>query len=738
MRHRKLRHRFAVASSLCAAAMAATLALGAGPASAAITVPAFPSFGAYPAWLPANFQVSNIDHSEGSDTTLFVMQSISDLYSQAGIFPFSCQLTIAPIANQQCLQPVNNGGNNPNNTQSDTVDNFAGTEELQGVNDVGSGNGQSMLCGGLGGPVQGTPIDYSRSSKPFGVASCAGQGFGFAKDSVTAVDFQGINPALYGTPTGYNAIGSFASFDYTSGATITTPFPSAGIGDVADGWLPGDPTTCGFNGGAACTGSPLTDVTSNATAGSGLSRASSTAYRLWCQHGTATTGLSQIMDWGDLTNLGPNLEVLGVSLTASGTTATLLTNNENFPSSVAAGDAITGPDIPGGTTVTGVTAGTASTPGSITLSQGASNTATDTVHITTTAALPTGEGMPIGVPIRVIGVNGGSGTASTWNNFAKSTIGSGNCTTAPSGSGAGNLNENAASGPNPTTGQGPTGNLEIALENDANQIGDFANADWTGSAPDQATDIATSLYYMGNGAYLSNANASVSSIETSVPAGDPSSFVETQLTANGITAAVPTERANSFPAARTLWNIIRTDTVRASTAGFLNWFCDGGANGTINGNAITPMVAKGTDHINGGNFDGDLTNIINSQFDYSRLTDTSAELPAASQSTGNGVLNPNGTCEATQTVSTTAGSIASGNTTVTLAAPVPTTIQAGWPVYVPSGYSLTLPSGDKVASVSGSTITLTAAPTTSTGSVLPPTLYFPGHPPVLAVHDANS
>ena len=33
-----------------------------------------------------------MDHSEGSDTTLFVMQSISDLYAQAGISPFSCSI----------------------------------------------------------------------------------------------------------------------------------------------------------------------------------------------------------------------------------------------------------------------------------------------------------------------------------------------------------------------------------------------------------------------------------------------------------------------------------------------------------------------------------------------------------------------------------------------------------------------------------------------------------------------
>ena len=40
------------------------------------TIPAFPTFGTYPSWLPANDQVSNVDHAEGSDTTLFMMETI--------------------------------------------------------------------------------------------------------------------------------------------------------------------------------------------------------------------------------------------------------------------------------------------------------------------------------------------------------------------------------------------------------------------------------------------------------------------------------------------------------------------------------------------------------------------------------------------------------------------------------------------------------------------------------------
>jgi hypothetical protein len=808
----------------------------AAPASAALTVPTFPTFGTYPEWLPGNYQVSNIDISEGSDTTLEVMESISNLYSEAGLYPFSCALVATGSAtNQDCVAPsyavnttgatagsfsitiagyttdsgiawnataasiqatLSNGTNgpagttvtgspstgpgvytilpttvsltptlvtanfsgltggadtvtqasNPNNVQTDSVDNFAGSTEVQGVNDTGSSNGQGELCGSLNAPVA-TTVAYARSSSPFS-GTCNGLGFGFAKDSVTAVDFESIDPASYGTPSGYNKIGSFNSYDYSSADEISTPFPSGGIGDVADGWLPGDSPSCGYNGAAACSGTPFDDVDNTATPGSGLSATSSVAYRLWCQNDATDVnspgaGLTQIMDWGDLTNLGPNLEVVGLSV--NGTTTATLQTGENFPSTVAVGDAVTGPDIASGTQVAGVSGGT------LTLSPAASGTGTVTVRITTSSALQPGEGLPIGVPIRIIGDNGSSGTAKTWFNFAKSGAGSGNCTTAPTNGVGGNYNPNAASGPNPQTNQGTTGNLEIALENDANQIGDYANADWGGSDPaDEATDIATSLYFMGNGAYLSNPNASVANLElnSGTTVTGPTAFEETQLTANGVTAGTVTERNNSYPAARTLSNIVNVNADTASTGGFLDWLCDGGAPLTINGTLINPLTSKGTDHVDGGNYDTDLTNVINGEYDFSRLTDTSQELPNASQKTENGVVNPNGTCEATQAIGS--GGISTSSTAVTLGSLTadPTnvgtsTIQAGWPVYIPSGYGITLPSGDTVASVtaptstSTGTITLTEAPVSGTGSGNPPTLYFPGHPPVLAVSNLD-
>ena len=267
MKPRKLRRGFALASSLGVAAISATLLLGVGMAgtASAATIPAFPgqqgspnasapvpAFATYPWWLPENTTsgadtISNTDLSEGSDTTLFVMQAISDLYAQAGISPFSC--SIAATANSVCVQPTVSTPD-PNNTQSDETDNFSGTQELQGTNDVGSGNGQSELCGSNPSAPAGTTVDYSRSSKPISTSTCpTGVELGFAKDAVVAVDFQTINPALYGTPNGYlnqtdpqctsSGAGFYPSYAASNGAVTCTEVPGGG-NRTGGRWLAAD------------------------------------------------------------------------------------------------------------------------------------------------------------------------------------------------------------------------------------------------------------------------------------------------------------------------------------------------------------------------------------------------------------------------------------------------------------------------------------------------------------------
>ena len=90
-------------------------------------------------------------------------------------------------------------------------------------------------------------------------------------------------------------------------------------------------------------------------------------------------------------------------------------------------------------------------------------------------------------------------------------------------------------------------------------------------------DIATSLYYMGYGPYNSNPIAGVASLEVNpgvVTGGKPTSFTESLSNLNNVTPSITHERTNAYPTSRTLFNIFRTDKVRASTAGFLNWMCD--------------------------------------------------------------------------------------------------------------------------------------------------------------------
>src|SRR3984957_11312232 len=686
MKPRKLRRGFALASSLGVAAMSVSLLLGVGMAgtASAATIPAFPgqvgspnasapvpAFDTYPWWLPENTStgadpISNTDTSEGSDTTLYVMQAISDLYAQAGISPFSC--SIAATANSVCQQPTVSTPN-PNNTQTDETDNFSGTQELQGTNDVGSGNGQSELCSSNPSAPAGTTVAYARSCKPVSTGTCStGIELGFAKDAVVGVDFQTINPGLYGTPSGYlgqtdpqcssNGAGFYPSYSASNGTVTCTKFPSAGIGPVADGWLPTDPTNCGTGGGPACTGTPFTNISN--TGINGGNGATSVAYRLFCQHGpSATPDTSQITDWGQLTNLG--------------------------------GKAV-------------------------------------------------GDGTPIGVPIRIIGINSGSETVSTFYNFAQSGIGtpaagepSTDCAGGVGSVSANDVDDNAASGPDPDANQGPAGtnfvqNPEVSLENDANQIGDFASANWPNDPADEATDIATSLYSMSFGVFGVHPNASTATIESgTVPAGDPTSFSAKTLSANGLANTTARERANTYPMSRTLFNIYRTDTVRASTAGFLNWLCDSNSS-----------VQKGTDHVDGGNFDTDLTNTINATYGFSRVTDLTQEVATttpADNEDGGGV---DATCDAHLSIA--AGGITAGSTTVTLSASAPSTVKAGWAVQVAAGSNVSIPAGDTIQSVSGTTVTLTAAPVTSTTPTgpAPTSLYFPGQAPILQINTSGS
>ena len=237
----------------------------------------------------------------------------------------------------------------------------------------------------------------------------------------------------------------------------------------------------------------------------------------------------------------------------------------------------------------------------LTLTSAATGSGTDQLKIATGVTQVVGSGASIGVPIRIMGVNTASGTESTWESFSESGV-SGSA----SGNGcASNADSNAASDPNLATATGDNAGQHIALENNASQIADYANADWPSDPGDAAVEVASTLYYESNGVYSSNPYAGSAVI-------NGTQFSASKLTENGKSPTTPSVLNNIYPTARTLFNIYNTGTVRASTAGFLNWICDSQS-----------AITKQKDNYSGLNFDTELGNIIGS-FGFIRLTDASA------------------------------------------------------------------------------------------------------------------
>lgn len=328
-----------------------------------------------------------------------------------------------------------------------------------------------------------------------------------------------------------------------------------------------------------------------------------------------------------------------------------------------------------------------------------------------------GNGAPIGVPIRVIGINPGSGTVATFSSYAESGVSGGGCSVSGT-----LMDTNAASGPNPLVSNGVTGNLEIAVENNASQIGDFAAADFANDPADQAVELATSLYAESYGVNLSNPNAGTESLEPgtgTVPAGVPLSYTATVMNEDNQTPTIANERTNNYPTARTLFNIFRPATLRASTAGFLQWICDSNS-----------AIHKKTDLTTGVNFDQEITNVINNNFEFSRLNDNTTELAANKLTPADGLTSPNSSCDATL-----GGIVATGTTSVTYE-PGGTATNVPSPAAFAVGQSakgVNVPANTTVVSVSGSTITFNnSIPSTVTS------IYFPGMGPVLAVANANT
>ncbi len=671
MQKHKLRTGMVRAAAVGAAALSATLILGVG-AGVASAAPADPPGGATP--VAPHFYNGNVEgiRDSGSDTTFFMMQRIGDLFTGGGLY--GCTLNDSagetlynssdPAASTSNESYFCQSGKNVSTT--DVNDNWDRTEVTEGVDNVGSGAGQNQLCAAASTPLT---VDFARSSKPSTGACSTEVQTGYAKDGVPILAYP-VNPTTVG-----------------SGTSTTSPYSAINggvVGPVSQGWLPGDPS------GGPYTGTPLSNI-SNADNGGG---ASSTAYRLWCQ-----TNSSRITDWGALTNLGPNLEVQGVSLTSGSTSATI---TGTFPSTVGSGDAITGANIPSGTTVSSVSGGT------LTLSNPASGTATENVRITTSGTLAVGQGAPIGVPVRLLGVNTASGTEATFASYAESGVASGGCSS--------NMNTNDASDPNPVTDTGTNATPHVALENNSDQLDQFAAGDFPSpDFVDQAIEVATSLYIESNGVYNTNPYAAASTI-------NGVSYTGTKVGENGKSTTTANLLQNQYPTARTLFNIYRSDTVRASTGGFLNWICDANSN-----------FSKGLDNSTGQNFDTELGNTVASVFGFPRLTDETAA-PAIATPADN-IAAPNNSCAASLAVNTT-----SGSNQITLASGTfpPDIVNAGGLVGGGSvGVSdANFAAGTTVVSGAGtSTLTLSSS-ATATGTGV--STVFAGVPAVTAVANSQS
>lgn len=181
---------------------------------------------------------------------------------------------------------------------------------------------------------------------------------------------------------------------------------------------------------------------------------------------------------------------------------------------------------------------------------------------------PVGLGTPIGVPIYFPAVNSGSGTYSTWKGFV-------------------------GCDPNTKNTDG-----KVVQENDAPQLSDIAAADNPTDNIAAANQVAASLYYVSFGVSQWHKYTTTSS------------NIAGKLTKiNNVTASPSAETGKTIVTWRGLFNIYRSDALRASVAGFLNWVCDTDASN----------VNHGVDLTTGKNYNAELTNTISTQFVFPRV-----------------------------------------------------------------------------------------------------------------------
>jgi hypothetical protein len=204
---------------------------------------------------------------------------------------------------------------------------------------------------------------------------------------------------------------------------------------------------------------------------------------------------------------------------------------------------------------------------------------------------------------------------------------------------------------------------------------------------------------------------------------DGTGYSGNKLEEDGFSTTTPNLLQNHYPTAFTIFNVYRTDTVRASVGGLLNWVCDSNTN-----------FNKGLDNSTGLNFDSELTTDISSIYGFPRLTDTS---PAPAISTpADGQAAPNNTCSASLPVSST-----SGSDTITLTAGgnfPPDIVNAGG--LVGGGnvgiVNADFPAGTTVVSGGGTSTLTLSQPASATGSS--ESTVFSGVPEVTSVSNTQS
>lgn len=604
MNLRTFRNRLAAGSAIGMAVLAGTLTLGSSGAFAGTpAVPTlFPSCSTQTCANAAAPQYYNGNNSQivrtsGSDTTFYLMQQIGDLYNQAALY--GCSVT--GTTDFPCPDD--------NSSTTDTGDNWDRTEVLQGIDDVGSGDGQKQLC-----QVEASPdaVDIARSSKVNG-NDCTGEtAEGFAYDGVPEVDFASVNPSTFGAVPGT----AFTNGETTSASNVlqssSNDFSASQVGDYVTGsGIPllstatqpqgsgsssasgdGDPVfiysyvsptqvllsanvTTGTGSGLAFTVSPspyfgAVDTSANLSANGGKALMGPVADG-W-EPGNAVGGPYTGTEFSNITS---NVPSTGATSFSSAAAEAYRLYCVNGASEITDWGQLTNLAIAGGSFTDGETSTSSTT---ITSSNGTDFSGADVGDVVTASGIPantiidsvTGTSSATLSQAVVTGtVSGLSFTLSkqpgdgTPNGVPVNVMGV-NPTSGTEFTISTNFFDSAAPSSPCTASSGGSnlnasvlqGNNHTALENNAANIGDFVLSDFPGDAVDQAAELASSLYYMSEGVLLSNSFARTATIHTGgVASGASNVYSVNKMKENGIGASSVTEGNDTLPTSRILWQM---------------------------------------------------------------------------------------------------------------------------------------------------------------------------------------